>query len=58
MSEYECPERFCIAAFRPDELRAHLRMDHGKSERRADRVLEDLVDETTDDKQTDGDRRE
>jgi len=31
----ECTEPFCIAAFRREELIAHLQMDHGYNERKA-----------------------
>jgi hypothetical protein len=33
----ECPESFCIQAFRPQEMIVHLRWDHGYSEYRARR---------------------
>lgn len=32
---YDCPEPFCIEAFRTQELIAHLQWDHGYSEYKA-----------------------
>lgn len=37
----ECPEYFCGVEMRRDELKAHLQMDHGRSEFRAEKLLED-----------------
>jgi len=36
----ECPEAFCGTEFRPQEMTAHLRWDHGYSEFRANRRVQ------------------
>jgi len=36
----ECPEAFCIQEFRPQEMAVHLQWDHGYSEFRANRRVD------------------
>lgn len=42
---FDCPEAFCIQAFRPQEMKAHLEMDHGYSEYKAEKRVEETVEQ-------------
>lgn len=37
---FDCPESFCASVFRPQEMVAHLEWDHGYSERKAKKRVE------------------
>lgn len=41
----DCPESFCIQAFRPQEMQAHLEWDHGYSEYKAEQLVQEVVEQ-------------
>jgi hypothetical protein len=52
---FDCPEAFCIQAFRPQEMAAHLRWDHGYSEFKAEKRVEEATGVSLSDNNRDGD---
>lgn len=56
MERFDCPEPFCIQAFRPQEMVAHLKWDHGYSAYRAEQRVENKFGESPTEKTEGSDR--